>query len=79
MPTFGRIASILNQLSCKHAYMRRATAGRMWLECIECQHETEGVQVSTPREARSRADLGAMLVVTEPHRLPGRILLGGHT
>lgn len=64
MPTLARISSIVNRLSCRHSYVRRAAVGRLWLECSECQHETPGVQISARAEAEPGCDLDAIVALT---------------
>jgi len=45
--TVVRLSAVVRQLSCRHDYLRRAACGRIWLECLECQHATVGVEIST--------------------------------
>jgi hypothetical protein len=44
----------IGQLFCDHMDVRRAGAGRMWLECLSCGRTTEGIDV-TPVAAMSEA------------------------
>lgn len=48
-----------HQYFCQHQFMRRFAAGRMWLECSSCGHETVGMRVRGVErdadESRARA------------------------
>ena len=46
-----RFSANVECLFCRHSYMRRAGCGRMWLECLKCRHETEGVLLSVGASA----------------------------
>lgn len=47
----GMVALIeqLNQLMCRHDFVRRVRPGRVWLECTECGYESVGIDVSRGR------------------------------
>jgi hypothetical protein len=51
----------LNQLLCRHDFVRRFRPGRVWLECTECGHESVGTDVS-------RRDLNELEPPRERHR-----------
>jgi hypothetical protein len=38
-----RMRAFLSQVCCRHSYIRRATSGRLYLECLHCQRTTRGV------------------------------------
>jgi hypothetical protein len=52
------------QRCCKHPHdLRRAAAGRMWLECAVCGRETAGIVVMRGSEAPPRDPQLEMTVV----------------
>ena len=38
-----RVRAFLSQVCCRHSYIRRATSGRLYLECLHCQRTTTGI------------------------------------
>jgi hypothetical protein len=38
-----RVRAFLAQVCCRHSYIRRSSSGRLFLECLHCQHATPGI------------------------------------
>jgi hypothetical protein len=51
-----RVRAFLSQVCCRHSYIRRATSGRLYLECLECCHTTAGIAVHEQSASNDRAD-----------------------
>jgi hypothetical protein len=41
-----RVRAFFSQVCCRHAYVKRTSSGRLFLECLHCRHTTPGI---TPR------------------------------
>ena len=51
-----RVRAFLSQACCRHSYIRRATSGRLYLECLECRHTTAGIVVRDRSASNGRTD-----------------------
>jgi len=46
-----RVRAFLAQVCCRHSYIRRSSSGRLFLECLHCQHATPGIAPAWTRNS----------------------------
>jgi hypothetical protein len=66
----------IGQLFCGHMDVRRAGAGRMWLECLSCGRTTEGIDVTRVPAIRETAGARHEEPSVSGHRRLHRTSLG---
>jgi hypothetical protein len=45
-----RVRAFFTQVCCRHAYIRRTSPGRLYLECSICHHTTPGISAAHARD-----------------------------
>ena len=48
-----RVIQWLTQIGCAHSDIRRFSGGHMWVECLKCGRESEGIRTKSKAPVRT--------------------------